>query len=204
MNKSILQLCGAATLALLLLAAPASAREAAAEVDAGPFTKRFGVSIAVDSAGPLLFKDTPDARLEETRVFQYGARLSFRLGDPRFDKHRGGLALGVSSVARSSTRRLIALDPYFVYAAGQSLQVQIGLGARIGLGTEGFRQNYTGILGLVELRYAFINKGGTSPVTVTPGIYAQFVLNPKTPAYSSAFVGARVELTIHKLHKGAR
>jgi len=160
--------------------------------------KRFQVNFALDAAAPLLFRDTKDRRTEATRVFHLGGRVGFLFGDPRVDLHRFGIGVGIASVARSESRHLMAIDPHALLSVGRAFNMQLGLGFRAAAGTEGFRENYGGLLGSLELRYSFLPASDKGKVSITPAVFASFILTPKQVSYSSAFIGARIELAIHK------
>lgn len=162
----------------------------------------FEVGIGLDGGGPILFRDTPDERIEPPTVFQYGTRLSFRFGDPEVHHHRVGLGLGLHSLARSGSRKLGAVDPMALYATGGATEIQFGAGYRVGLAGNGFSIRdgsvpYGGPIGSLELRHSFIDGQADVPMGVVVGAFAEAVLGSPTD-FSTAFVGARLDLTFRK------
>ena len=168
----------------------------------GSVFSRFEVGLGLGAGGPLLFRDTPDATIEPPTVFQYGTRLGFRFGATEVDAHRFGLTLGFHSLARSASRKLAAFDPMLVYATGGATEIQFGLGARIPMAGDGFTLSdgsapYGGPMGALELRHSFIDGDADVPMGVVAGVFAETVLGTPTD-FSTAFVGARVDLTYRK------
>ncbi len=184
-------------LALGLLIAPCSA------LAGDNLFGSFDVSVGLGGAGPALFRDTADGVLEDTSVFEYGTRLGFRFGQADLDPHRFGLTVGYHALARSTSRKLGAVDPQLVYATGDSLEIQAGLGYRVALADAGFlapdgANRYGGMLGSMELRKAFRPEDGEMPVGVTASVFAEGVLTLADPVYSTTFIGARIELAFFK------
>lgn len=190
--RYVLLLAGTA----LLVCAPGTARG-----EEGLF-RRFEVGAGLDAGGPLLFRDTPDAQIESPTVFEYGTRLGFRFGTPGHDPNRFGVVVGWHALARSGSRKLASLDPMAVYAAGGDTEMQLGLGARVAIADEGFRLSdgrvpFTGPLASLELRHAFVDDEAATPIGIVLGAFAEAVLGSPT-TYSTAFVGARIDLTYRK------
>jgi len=186
-----------ATTFTLLLASNARADEPAAEAQQSAERKvwdNYSIRLGLESAGPVLFRDTPDGRIENTSVFQFGGHLAFLFGHERKDFHRFGLALAFNQVAKSDTRKLRFLDPYLVYETGHPLMLQVGLGASIATGTSSFADEYGGLFGLFGLRYSFTREGRDSIVSVSPGLVAKSYLVTSDVQNSSFFVGAQVEI----------
>lgn len=157
----------------------------------------YQLHVGLNSAGPLLFRDAPDAMLEELAVFQYGGTLAFLFGNEMADLHRLGIGLGYDLVARSASRDLAFFSPYLAYEIGHPLILQLGLGANVGLGTEGFAEHYKGFYSAAALRYSFRRGHHSSPVSVSLGLSGKFIAATEDLEYSSAFVGAQVELIYH-------
>ncbi len=183
----------------LVLTGPAMAQ------DSPGLFQGFEVGIGLDGGGPVLFRDTPDDQIEPATVFQYGTRLSFRLGDPEVHLHRVGLGLGIHSLARSGSRTLGAVDPMALYATGRATEVQLGLGWRVGLAGDGFditggKVPYSGPLGMLELRHSFLDGEARVPMGLVAGLFAEGSLGSPTD-FSTAFVGARIDLTYRKSAK---
>lgn len=162
---------------------------------------RFEVGVGVDAAGPLMFRDPPDARLEAPTVFQYGGRLGFRFGTPDQDPNRLGLELGWHGLAHSDSRQLNAFDPLLVLASGGATEVQVGAGARIALADAGFtvgdRVPFTGPMASLQLRHAFLDEQAAVPVGVSVGGFVEAVLGHPAD-YTSVFAGARFDFTFRK------
>lgn len=161
---------------------------------------RYEVGAGVDAGGPLLFRDPADERLLGTRAVQYGARAGFRFGLPGDDPHRFGVAVGWHALARSGRHALAGLDPLAVYATGDDLELQLGLGARVALGGDRFRladgrMPFGGPLATVEVRHAFLDD--QSPLGVALGAYAEAVVG-RPAAYSTAYAGVRLDLVYRK------
>lgn len=160
---------------------------------------RFDVALGVSGSGPLLFADLPDDRLAPTSVFGWGARAAFRFGDPAVDDHRFGVAFGFQGLARDDLRSLRAFDPALLYAAGERVEVQAGLGYRVAIASPGFlapdgKAPYAGPLASLELRKELIDGHSGPPLVVTAAAFAEGVLALPDPSYSSAFGGLRLEL----------
>ncbi len=74
----------------------------------------YSIRLGFQAAGPLLFRDVPDGRVEQTSVFQFGPRFEFMFGNEVRDVHRVGLGFSYLPVARSDSRHLT-----FVFNAGE-------------------------------------------------------------------------------------
>jgi hypothetical protein len=156
----------------------------------------YNVQLGLDSAGPVLFKDTPDMSLSDTTVFVYGGRLAFLFGDELADAHRIGLAVGYHTVARSDARSLAMISPELIYETGHPLILQVGLGWAITRGTEGFAENYSGFSPSASLRWSFLGKP-RSVVSAAIGLTGRVIVATKDFDYSSAYLGAQLELSFH-------
>lgn len=161
------------------------------------FFDSFQVGLALLGAAPVLFTDVADARLEKTTAFQFGGRLAAFAGTELKDLHRFGLGLGYSVVARSPSRSLNYLTPTLLYEIGHPLVLQLALGWNVGLGTAGFASNYSGLHTAIALRYSFRQAQRASPVGVSAALTGGTVLSSTSLQYSTAFVGAQLELTYH-------
>jgi hypothetical protein len=179
------------------LAAADDAPTAVHQRTLGDITGSYQLQLEMDSAGPVLFKDTPDKMLAKTTAFEYGGRLAFFLGNERLDAHRFGIGVGYDLVARSDTRDLALITPQLMYETGHPLILQVALGAAIGSGTSGFASNYGGFYSAATLRYSFLDKSRPSPVSVSFGLTGRVVAASTDLQYSSAFVGGQIELVFH-------
>ncbi len=160
-------------------------------------TSSYQLHLSMDSAGPLLFQDTPDHMLDTTTAFEYGGRAAFLLGDERLDLHRFGLGVGYDLAAKSESRKLAFITPQLVYETGHPLILQLAVGAAIGSGTSGFASNYSGVYTGATLRWSFLDKRSTAPVSVSFGLTGRVVAATKDLQYSSAFVGGQLEIIFH-------
>jgi len=185
-----------------VLGAPAAAHIAHAEPAAG--TSRsfadslhsYNLQVGLDSAGPLLFRDTPDMTLADTTVFAYGGHLAFLLGDELVDSHRLGLSVGYQTVARSHARKLTMITPELVYQTGHPFQLQVGLGYAAASGTADFASNYAGLESSASLRWSFLGKPD-STVSLALGVTGRVIVVTKDFDYSSAFLGAQLDASFH-------
>jgi hypothetical protein len=160
--------------------------------------KSWAIHVGLITAAPLYFKDTPDTKLEATTVFQYGGRISFLLGDELLDLHRFGLGLGYAFVAHSDSRTASMFTPTLLYEIGHPLILQVGIGYSVGIGTDKFASNYSGVYTQATLKYSFRSLMQRSPVGVSIGLHSSFVFSTTDIGYSSAYLGAQVELTYHQ------
>ncbi len=154
----------------------------------------YSIRLGVESAGPILFRDTPDQQIEATTVFQLGGRLAFWFGDELKDVHRFGLGLGYSSVATAPSRKLSFVDAYLLYETGHPLILQAGLGASFARGTTDFADQYGGLYGALALRYSFRRQGRDSKVAISPGVVAKSYVTTGDFQNSSFFLGAQLEI----------
>jgi hypothetical protein len=192
--------------------APAPAPEAAPEAPPAPAVsgeRGFGdklrsltVVVGLDSAAPLRFTDTPDMRLDSTRVFGYGGHLGVMLGDELVDAHRVGLVVGYATVARSAERSLALVTPRLVYETGHPVMLQVGLGWAIPTGTAGFADQYGGLLSTAALQYSFRRAQPRSRLSATLGVVGQVIAATKDFDKSSVFVGAQLDLGVRLGGKG--
>lgn len=184
-------------------AAPAAPAATARERAFGDITGSYQLQLALDSAAPVLFRDTPDKMLERTTAFAYGGRLAFLFGNERLDQHRIGLGLGYDLAARSDSRKLALIAPQLVYETGHPLILQLALGYAVGNGSAGFASNYGGVQTGATLRYSFLDRSRRSPFSVSFGLTGRVVAATKDFQYSSAFVGGQIELVFHLGNQGA-
>ncbi len=161
----------------------------------------FQIHLGLEIAGPVLFADTPDATLESTTTFQYGGRIAFMFGQEILDLHRLGIGVSYDFVAQSDTRELSFVAPYLIYEIGHPLILQVSLGGSVGVGTAGYASNYTGVHTGVALRYSFLRAKRLSPISVSLGLTGKFVFAVRDLRYSSAFVGAQIEIIYHSHNK---
>jgi len=166
---------------------------ASASSGASDWFSNYSIRLGFEAAGPLLFRDTPDRRVEETTVLQFGPRLAFLFGHEINDIHRAGLGVSYLSVAKSDSRRMTFIPIYLMYEIGHPLVLQATAGANLTSGTDGFASNYGGVHTGLALRYSFQAADKWSPVTVSPGIAAQANLAGDMQ-YSSVFLGAQLEI----------
>jgi hypothetical protein len=188
-------------------AAPAEPEAAAVRAAEGrrpvkAMLRSFQVHVGLESAGPVLFRDTPDGRLEATSVFAYGGRLAFLFGDELLDLHRLGLGVRWDSLVNSDTRSLSLITPHLAYEIGHPLVLQVGAGYAFARGTEGFAADYAGWATSAALRWSFRRRDDATPLSASLGLVGQVVV-PKDHERASAFVGAQVELIFHRPQKGA-
>ena len=191
------------SVAAALPAATARADEPAARKFAD-ITHSYQLQLAMASAGPVLFRDTPDQMLETTTAFEYGGRLGFFLGNERLDAHRLGLGVGYDHAARSDSRNLAFITPQLLLETGHPLILQLAVGGAIGSGTKDFASNYSGVFTGATLRYSFLDKQKTSPVSVSFGLTGRVIAATKDLQYSSAFVGGQIELVFHLGDQGGK
>jgi len=167
-------------------------------------THTYQLQLAMASAGPVLFQDTPDQMLEETTAFEYGGRLAFLLGNERLDVHRVGLGVAYDLAARSDSRKLAFVTPQLIVETGHPLILQLALGGAIGSGTSGFASNYSGLYTGVTLRWSFLDKRRAAPVSVSFGLTGRVIASTTDLQYSSAFVGGQLELVFHLGDQGGK
>jgi hypothetical protein len=158
------------------------------------FTDNYSIRLGLEAAGPLMFRDTPDGLSEDTSVFAIGPRLGFLFGNELTDVHRGGIGLSYLPTARSDSRDLALIPIYLMYETGHPLVLQLRAGYAVATGTEDFKDNYGGFHAGMALRYSFLSQEKWSPVSVSPGILAFTNLSTESMQYSSAFLGAQVEI----------
>lgn len=168
----------------------------------GDITGSYQLQLAMASAGPALFRDTPDQMLEKTTAFEYGGRLAFFLGNERLDSHRFGVGVAYDHAAKSDSRSLAFITPQALYETGYPLSLQLGLGWAIGSGTTGFASNYAGFYSGAALRYSFLSQA--SPVSVSFGLTGKVIAATKDLQYSSAFIGGQLELVFHLGDQGGK
>jgi hypothetical protein len=161
---------------------------------AGTFFDNYSIRLGFQSGGPLLFRDTQDGRVEQTSVFQFGPRVAFLFGNEVRDVHRAGIGFAYLPTARSDSRHLRFIPIYLMYETGHPLVLQATMGANIATGTAGF-SNYGGVHTGVALRYSFLSESRWSPVTVSPGIVANANVSTSNMQYSSAFLGAQIDVS---------
>lgn len=171
--------------------------EEPAPADHPSMFKSYQVHLGLQAGGPLLFKDTPDARLQSTSAFQFGGHLAFLFGTELRHLHRFGLGLAFATLAKSDTRDAETVTPYLVYEIGHPIVLQAGLGWAIGVGTSNFAENYSGFYAGAALRYSFRSEKHPSPVGVSLGVTGSFVAATKSLQYSTAFLGAQIEMIYH-------
>jgi hypothetical protein len=158
------------------------------------FTANYSIRAGVEAAGPLMFRDTPDALSEETSVFAIGPRVGFLLGSELANVHRAGIGFSYLPAARSESRKLTFIPIYLMYETGHPLILQLRAGANLAGGTEGFKDNYGGFHAGMALRYSFLRQENWSPVSVSPGLLAFTNLSSESMQYSSAFLGIQIEV----------
>lgn len=159
------------------------------------FFDNYSIRLGFLSAGPLLFRDTPDGRVQQTSVFAFGPRLAFLFGNEIRDIHRAGLGISYLPVARSDARNLAFVPIALMYEIGHPLVLQTALGANIAAGSSEFTKNYGGVHTGLALRYSFQSPDKWSPVTVSPGIVTMANLSIESMQYSSVFLGAQLEVS---------
>ena len=138
--------------------------------------------------------------MDDSGVFSYGAGLSRVFGDERVDRHRLGLGVRYDRVAKSADRKLSFITPHAAYEIGHPLVLHLDAGYAIASGTEGFKDNYSGWFGGFVLRYALRGADSHSPVSVSPGLVGRLIVTPDDSRFSSAFLGAQIEITYHSAH----
>jgi hypothetical protein len=158
------------------------------------FFDNYSFRLGLQAAGPLLFRDVPDQRVQETTVFQYGPRMAFLFGHEVKDIHRAGLGVAYLPTAKSHSRSVAFLPIFLQYEIGHPLVLQAAAGANVTLGTAGFAGKYSGLHTGMALRYSFQALDKWSPITVSPGIAAQANVSTSAVQYSSMFLGAQIEI----------
>jgi len=196
----------AANLCLLAVLVPtqALAQEAKAEGQANlsaagsttapAFFDNYSIRLGLEAAGPLLFRDVPDGRVEQTTIFQYGGRLGFLFGNELKNPHRGGIGMSYLFTGKSDSRSLTFIPIYLLYETGHPLVLQAALGVNATAGTAGFKGHYAGMHTGLVLRYSFLRED-SGPITVSPGIAARSNVVFGDMQYSSVFVGAQLEIS---------
>ena len=162
----------------------------------------FQVHLGIESAGPVLFQDTPDGRVEEASVFEYGARLGFLFGEELLDLHRLGASVRWDSIATSEAHDLRFITPQVLYEIGHPLILQAGVGYSFASGTDGYAEKYKGWATSAAVRWSFRRRSNASPLSTSLGLVGQFVA-ASTFEKSSAFVGLQLEVIFHRAEKGA-
>lgn len=158
------------------------------------FFDNYSIRFGLEAAGPLHFRDVPDGRVEETSVFEYGAKVGFLFGNELTDIHRGGLQISYLPIAKSDTRNLKLIPIDLVYEIGHPLVLQVLLGYNIQAGT-GFDSKYGGLSTGLALRYSFQSLQKWSPITVSPGIVSRANISSDSWQYSTVFLGAQLEFS---------
>lgn len=158
---------------------------------------RYQVHFGMAAAGPLLFNDIPDQRLEQTNALEYGGRLAFLLGSELHDLHRVGVGFAGGMLAQSPSRTAALLTPFAIYEIGHPLVLQATAGYAIGVGTGGYADQYGGVSLGAAVRYSFRSLEHESAVGVSVGVAANLVLATSDIRYSSVFLGPQIELTFH-------
>jgi hypothetical protein len=166
----------------------------AANTSLSDFFDNYSIRFGLEGAGPLHFRDTPDGRVEQTGVFQFGPKLAFLFGHELKDIHRAGLQISYFSVAKSDNRSLKFIPIDLVYEIGHPLILQVLLGYNAQAGT-GFESKYGGLSTGMALRYSFQSLEKWSPVTVSPGIVTRANLSSDSMQYSTVFLGAQIEVS---------
>lgn len=188
----------------LLAPLDADAETAPPAADAAPAARTFGdafrayqIDVALTSAGPLRFTDTPDMTLDPTTVFVLGGRLGFGFGDPRADNHRLGLAVGYEAVARSADRKLALITPQLTYETGHPLILRVGVGYAVASGTSGFADNYKGLYTSGTLGWSFLDRDRPGArLSAMLGLTAQVVTTGDAD-YASAYLGGDLSFRFH-------
>jgi hypothetical protein len=158
----------------------------------------FQIHFSLDFVGPILFTDTSDQDNDELNVFSYGAGFAFLLGNSSKDLHRFGLGATFNHVARTEERRLDRSTQYFVYETGYPLILQVRLGYALAMGTDEFKESYTGPYGGVTLKYEFNKDNSSSSFSTALGLSADLVWSKHLPEYTTVFVGLKLEIIYHK------
>ncbi len=163
----------------------------------GPIFSRWEARLGGTTAGPVLFKDAPDQRLEPTTAFQYGGQGTFLFGRVDSDFYRFGLGLGYTGMARSASRNMRLVTPRVVFETGGVINFQAGLGYAVTTGTDGFKQHYDGVYTRLAVRRDFRDLDSSSPMGVALGLCTDFIASTESMSYSSAFVGAEIDVIFH-------
>jgi hypothetical protein len=176
------------------LSAPLAAN-ASYSAESSGFFDNYSLRLGFESSGPLLFRDVPDARAEQTTVFQIGPRFEVLFGHELRDVHRGGLGFSYLPTGRSDSRHLTFIPLYLLYETGHPLVLQASFGANVASGSSTFQpRNYAGVYTGLALRYSFLSADKWSPVTVSPGIVTHAIVSTRDMQYSSVFLGAQIEI----------
>lgn len=154
----------------------------------------YSLVLGLQSAGPLLFRDSADNTLDPIVVFQYGAHLAFVTGDELTDTHRFGLGVAFDRVASTRARHINFFTPYLTYQTGHPLVFHVQLGATIATGEGRIAGNYTGFYSALALGYSFLGDSHASAVSVTPSLVGRSTISVEDIDYSSFFLGAQVEI----------
>lgn len=173
-------------------------QEGLAVENARPFTKvfkNFSTQFGIDVAGPVYFKDTPDARLEELSVFQYGGHLNLLFGNSILDRQRLGVGFFFAPTAVSENRNLTFTTPYLVYETGSDWILQLETGYNLTKSSKDLRKNYEGVYLGTGISYVFLKPSMKAPVYLALGFKGRAVVNMDNPEYSSMFVGLQLEIT---------
>jgi hypothetical protein len=163
----------------------------------GPIFSRWEARVGASTAGPVLFNDAPDQRIEPTTAFEYGGQGTFLFGRVDDDFYRFGLGVGYAGMARSASRNMRLLTPRAVFETGGVFHVQAGLGYAVTLGTDGFTEHYDGVYSRLALRRDFRDPDSESPMGVALGLCSDFIASTESMRYSSAFVGAEIDVIFH-------
>lgn len=183
--------------------APTSAPVAAPPKPAGP-PSAWEIHAGFVSAGPLLFRDTPDRRLEPTTVFEYGGAISAFLGDETSRPIRYGGGASFVSVARSPSRSLQLATPFAAIEIGHPLVLQLTLGPALATGEGAWTKDHSGISTGATLRWSFRKAATPSPIAVSAGLTGRFVASTADFTRSSAFAGFVVDVQYHSFKGGLR
>ncbi len=163
----------------------------------GAIFDNFSVRLGMESAGPILFHDTKDQKLERTSVFQYGGRFAVVVGDEHRDAHRLGLGVAYNFVAKSESRNLNFVDPYLIYETGHRFVMQLHAGASIPTGSKALADAHGGLYNAIALRYSFDQEDDPSAIRVSPGLIAKSYVVTKNMSSSSYFIGAQLEFSFN-------
>lgn len=134
-------------------------------------------------------------------MFLLGGHLGFVYGDELVDAHRFGISVAYDSIARSTDRTMALITPMVTYETGFPFQLEVGLGWSIPKGTTDFADNYGGVTSQATLRWAFQNRAKPSKVSVGLGLIGRVTATTSNFDYSSAFIGAQIDLGYHFGHK---
>lgn len=181
---------------------PAPAKSAVRR--ASPLAGGWQAHLSFLSAGPLLFRDVPDRRLEPTTVFEYGGAATFLMGEETVKPVRFGGGLSFVSVARSPTRSLQLASPYFAAELGHPLALRLEVGPALGVGSGDWTSRYSGLSTGALLRYSFRQPTQLQPMSVSIGPNGRFVASVNDFTRSSAFLGAQVDVAYHSVHGKTR